>query len=92
LAGDRFQPRACGSVTVALPDGESAQRSETCALFFKKRKSPRPSGNQPADATPPRAFCFLDRLSSSGDRDKTHAAWASFCHVLPASTEFRFLE
>jgi len=49
-------------------------------------------GRVPTKAESARAFRYLDRLSSSGDRDKTVAAWTSFCHALLASTEFRFLE
>jgi Protein of unknown function (DUF1553)/Protein of unknown function (DUF1549)/Planctomycete cytochrome C len=49
-------------------------------------------GRLPTKAESARAFGYLDRLSSSGDRGKTVAAWASFCHALLASTEFRFLE
>jgi Protein of unknown function (DUF1553) len=49
-------------------------------------------GRLPTKRESARAFRYLDRLSSSGDREKAVAAWASFCHALLASTEFRFVE
>jgi hypothetical protein len=49
-------------------------------------------GRLPTKAESARVFRYLDGLSSSGEREKTVAAWASFCHALLASTEFRFVE